>query len=186
MGLYLKVSIMSCVEYILTNYCMAQKQDSVSLKCCYTVGAFPIRQINCINTRNNYFIVFYYQFGVNVFCHDDKLNYKVYSVQRYVEIQQLLVMKLKTTKAFLQSKCLLEYLLLSIHSKYSLFQRPVRVFMPSFRHTLFRCSEISKLFNWHYNCAIYKDSNKNFNDRYKLFLTFFLLMSILCTQFYSE
>ena len=78
MGLYLKVSIMSCVEYILTNYCMAQKQDSVSLKCCYTVGAFPIRQINCINTRNNYFIVFYYQFGVNVFCHDDKLNYKVY------------------------------------------------------------------------------------------------------------
>ena len=99
MGIYVKVSIMSCVEYILTNYGMAQKQYSVSLKCCYTVGAFPIRQINCINTRNNYFIVFYYQFGVNVFCHDDKLNYKVYSVQQYVEIQQLLVMKLKTTKA---------------------------------------------------------------------------------------
>ena len=59
MGIYVKVSIMSCVEYILTNYGMAQKQYSVSLKCCYTViGAFPIRQINCINTRNNYFIVF--------------------------------------------------------------------------------------------------------------------------------
>ena len=97
--IYVEVSIMSCVEYILTNYGMAQKQYSVSLKCCYTVGAFPIRQINCINTRNNYFIVFYYQFGVNLFCHDDKLNYKVYSVQQYVEIQQLLVMKLKTTKA---------------------------------------------------------------------------------------
>ena len=69
---------MSCVEYILTNYGMAQKQYSVSLKCCYTVGAFPIRQIYWVNTRNNYFIVFYYQFGVNVFCHDDKLNYKVY------------------------------------------------------------------------------------------------------------
>ena len=61
--------------------------------------------------------------------------------------------------------CPLEYLLLSIHSKYSLFLRPVHVFMPSFLHTLFRCSEISKLFNWYYNCAIYKDSNKNFNDR---------------------
>ena len=77
-GIYVKASIMSCVEYILTNYGMAQKQYSVSLKCCYTVGAFPIRQIYCVNTRNNYFIVFYYQFGVNVFCHDDKLNHKVY------------------------------------------------------------------------------------------------------------
>ena len=61
--------------------------------------------------------------------------------------------------------CPLEYLLLSIHSKYSLFLRPVHVFMPSFLHTIFRCSEISKLFNWYYNCAIYKESNKNFNDR---------------------
>ena len=99
MGIYVKVSIMSCVEYILTNYGMAQKQYSVSLKCCYTVGAFPIRQIYCVNTRNNYFIVFYYQFGVNVFCHDDNLKCEVYSVQQCVEIQQLLVMKLKTTKA---------------------------------------------------------------------------------------
>ena len=32
-----------------------------------TVGAFPIRQLYCINTRNNYFFVFYYQFGVNVY-----------------------------------------------------------------------------------------------------------------------
>ena len=43
--------------------------------------------------------------------------------------------------------CPLEYLLLSIHSKYSLSLRPVHVFMPSFLHILFRCSEISKLFN---------------------------------------
>ena len=43
MGIYVKVSIMSCVEYILTNYGMAQKQYSVSVKCCYTVGAFPVR-----------------------------------------------------------------------------------------------------------------------------------------------
>ena len=50
---------------------MALKQYSVSLQCCYTVGAFPIRQLYCINIRNNYFFVFYYQFGVNVFCHDD-------------------------------------------------------------------------------------------------------------------
>ena len=52
---------------------MAQKQCvfTVSVQCCYTVGAFPIRQLYCINTRNNYFFVFYYQFGVNVFCHDD-------------------------------------------------------------------------------------------------------------------
>ena len=99
MGIYVKVSIMSCVEYILTNYGMAQKQYSVSLKCCYTVGAFPIRQIYCVNTRNNYFIVFYYQFGVNVFCHDDNLKCEVYSVQQCVEIQQLLVKNLKTTKA---------------------------------------------------------------------------------------
>ena len=120
--------------------------------------AFPIRQINCVNTRNNYFIVFYYQFGVNVFCHDDNLKCEVYSVEQCVEIQQLLVMKLKTTKAQWKKLekviCLLEYISLSIHSKYSLFLRPVHVFVPSFRHTLFRCSEISKLFNWYYNCAI--------------------------------
>ena len=46
---------------------MALKQYSVSLQCCYTVGAFPIRKIYCINIRNNYFFVFYYQFGVNVY-----------------------------------------------------------------------------------------------------------------------
>ena len=102
MGIYVKVSIMSCVEYILTNYGMAQKQYSVSLKCCYTVGAFPIRQIYCVNTRNNYFIVFYYQFGVNVFCHDDKLNYKVYHSSKMrgnTTANLLLVLNLKTTKA---------------------------------------------------------------------------------------
>ena len=55
---YICESIISCVEYILTSNSMAQKQYSLSLKCCYTVGAFPIRQINCVNTRNNYFIVF--------------------------------------------------------------------------------------------------------------------------------
>ena len=27
---------------------MAQKQYSVSLQCCYTVGAFPIRKLYCI------------------------------------------------------------------------------------------------------------------------------------------
>ena len=41
------------------------------LQCCYTVGAFPIRHLYCINIRTNYFFVFYYQFGVNVFRHDD-------------------------------------------------------------------------------------------------------------------
>ena len=60
---------------IYTNKLWYGSETTLSLKCCYTVGTFPIRQINCINTRNNYFIVFYYQFGVNVFCHDDKLNY---------------------------------------------------------------------------------------------------------------
>ena len=55
MGIYVKVSIMSCVEYILTNYGMAQKQYSVSLKRCYTVGAFPIRQSNCITDKKQFF-----------------------------------------------------------------------------------------------------------------------------------
>ena len=67
---------------IYTNKLWYGSETTLSLKCCYTVGTFPIRQINCINTRNNYFIVFYYQFGVNVFCHDDKLNYKVYLKNR--------------------------------------------------------------------------------------------------------
>ena len=151
--------------WIYTNKLWYGSETTLSLKCCYTVGAFPIRQINCISTRNNYFIVFYYQFGVNVFCHDDKLNYKVYHSSTMHGNTTAIGYEAKNDESTMEKViCLLEYLILSIHSKYSLFLRPVHVFMPSFRHTLFRCSEISKMFNWHYNCAIYKDSDKNFND----------------------
>ena len=50
---------------------MALKQYSVFTVLLYSWCISYIPKLYCINLKNNYVFVFYYQFGVNVFRHDD-------------------------------------------------------------------------------------------------------------------
>ena len=58
--------------------------------CCYTVVAFLYDNLNSLNIRNNYFILFYYQLCVDIFCQDEKgiwNNKSVLILLEYIIIQ---------------------------------------------------------------------------------------------------
>ena len=128
---------------------------------CYTVGAFPIPQLNCEN--NIYNGELFHCILLSIWCKCIRILPR-WQTLRYIQFNN--AWKYTDNGYWLQNNMPSRINVTFCSNKVFLISTSCTCsHMPSFRHIFFSCSEISKLFNWYYNCAIYKESNKNFHNR---------------------